>query len=353
MKKYKLLILSSAFSFALLSCNKNNLNQVNYNKPNININSEESINDIDNTKNMNNKKDIKDIDYNRNINNEKNTKNIDDNIKTKNEKLVYTKSTSKKLKKYLKTLPKYDDMKDEEKKNFLIITNSDDIINIENWNKFQEDVNNNKATDIIILQFTVEGDEIFTYVSFSNNKFFYMIDSTRDKWGVDKYSKGVFKYMKTFNSFETKSVYLFNDNDITEEQLMNSLLSSNSADWIEHLRLFSIPNNSNNNNITVSVRNLLNEDKAIELIPEDAEIIYNFITYEIWNDEGTTDCLSNCEIILNGKSYKYHSDCGTFNDIINQTNLSMSDEKKKVVNNILEKYITLNFDTPIEEPINS
>ena len=62
---------------------------------------------------------------------------------------------------------------------------------------------------------------------------------------------------------------------------------------------------------------------------------------DAWNTEGTTDCLSNIEITINEETYKYHSDCGTFNDNVNQNYLSLDDETKTVVNVILAEYISL------------
>ena len=43
----------------------------------------------------------------------------------------------------------------------------------------------------------------------------------------------------------------------------------------------------------------------------------------------------------NGTTYKYHSDCGTFNDKINQKHLSLDEDTKVVINNILVEYISL------------
>ena len=67
-----------------------------------------------------------------------------------------------------------------------------------------------------------------------------------------------------------------------------------------------------------------------------------------WNTEGTTDCFSNIEIIINGLTYKYHSDCGTFNDNVNQRYLSLDAKTKSLVNAILAEYVSL---TATEVPV--
>ena len=69
--------------------------------------------------------------------------------------------------------------------------------------------------------------------------------------------------------------------------------------------------------------------------------IPNILCGDAWNTEGTTDCLSNIEITINEETYKYHSDCGTFNDNVNQNYLSLDDERKAVVNAIFSEYISL------------
>ena len=74
---------------------------------------------------------------------------------------------------------------------------------------------------------------------------------------------------------------------------------------------------------------------------EDIRTISNILCGDAWNTEGTTDCLSNIEITINEETYKYHSDCGTFNDNVNQNYLSLDDERKAVVNAIFSEYISL------------
>lgn len=46
------------------------------------------------------------------------------------------------------------------------------------------------------------------------------------------------------------------------------------------------------------------------------------------------------EIIYNGETYQYHSDCGTFNDSLNQRSLSLDDESKEKVNSLWYNSLT-------------
>lgn len=84
------------------------------------------------------------------------------------------------------------------------------------------------------------------------------------------------------------------------------------------------------------------------LLANDGLTIADILGSGSWNTEGTTDCMSNIEITINGTTYKYHSDCGTFNDNVNQQYLSLDDDIKENVNAILAEYISL---TATEVPI--
>lgn len=74
---------------------------------------------------------------------------------------------------------------------------------------------------------------------------------------------------------------------------------------------------------------------------------------------GTTDCASDCTVGLDGRWFRYHSECGTFNEIIipdqpslssappppdDGKSLSLADAERAAVNALLEKYITLGPD---------
>ena len=101
-------------------------------------------------------------------------------------------------------------------------------------------------------------------------------------------------------------------------------------------------------NETFVVTNVFaNERKA--LLANDGSTIADILENASWNTEGTTDCLSNIEVEINGIIYKYHSDCGTFNDRKNQRYLSLESDMKEKLNTLLAEYISLSSDeAPIE-----
>ena len=97
------------------------------------------------------------------------------------------------------------------------------------------------------------------------------------------------------------------------------------------------------------------DGEAAELTEEDAEILTQLLSGGAWA-EGTTDCASDCTVGLDGRWFRYHSECGTFNEITipGQPQLSsvpppsaegrslrLADAERAAVNAVLEKYITL------------
>lgn len=100
------------------------------------------------------------------------------------------------------------------------------------------------------------------------------------------------------------------------------------------------------------------DGESAELSEEDAEILTRVLSDGAWAD-GTTDCASDCTVGLDGRWFRYHSECGTFNEIIipdqpslasvpplpdNGKSLSLTDAERAAVNALLEKYITLGSD---------
>lgn len=98
----------------------------------------------------------------------------------------------------------------------------------------------------------------------------------------------------------------------------------------------------------VTIKNIFTGEKAPLTVNEDIRVISDLILGDSWNAEGTTDCLSNIEITINGETYLYHSDCGTFNDNVKRQYLSLDDTTKEKINAMIEEHISL---TETEIPV--
>ena len=88
----------------------------------------------------------------------------------------------------------------------------------------------------------------------------------------------------------------------------------------------------------------IDEDKIYDLTEEEVKIIADIIGNGTWNTEGTAECANDCKLIIDERTYYYHSECGTFNDKENNQNLSVTVEKKESINVILAQYITLGLE---------
>jgi len=78
------------------------------------------------------------------------------------------------------------------------------------WDTFYSNVKNEHDAAILIVQYTMEGDPIMTYVSYVNGSFYYIKDSSRDEWGgPDPYYVGSYKFLKMFKTEGYTDVMLF------------------------------------------------------------------------------------------------------------------------------------------------
>jgi len=77
---------------------------------------------------------------------------------------------------------------------------------------------------------------------------------------------------------------------------------------------------------------------------KEVKIIADIIENGTWNTEGTAECANDCKLIIDERTYYYHSECGTFNDKENNQNLPVIAEEKESINAILAQYITLGLE---------
>ena len=88
----------------------------------------------------------------------------------------------------------------------------------------------------------------------------------------------------------------------------------------------------------------IDEDKIYDLSEEEVKIIADIIDNGTWHTEGTAECANDCKLIIDERTYYYHSECGTFNDEKNNQNLPVTAEEKENINAILAQYITLGLE---------
>lgn len=96
--------------------------------------------------------------------------------------------------------------------------------------------------------------------------------------------------------------------------------------------------------VTSGTITCIEEDKIYDLTEEEVKIIADIIENGTWNTEGTAECANDCKLIIDERTYYYHSECGTFNDKENNQNLPVTAEEKESINVILAQYITLGLE---------
>ena len=75
----------------------------------------------------------------------------------------------------------------------------------------------------------------------------------------------------------------------------------------------------------------IDEDKIYDLTEEEVKIIADIIENGTWNTEGTAECANDCKLIIDERTYYYHSECGTLNDKEKNQNLPVTAEEKVCV----------------------
>ena len=80
---------------------------------------------------------------------------------------------------------------------------------------------------------------------------------------------------------------------------------------------------------------------TLELEKTDAETISQILSADSWVAD-STDCLSDYIVTLDGRTIYYHSDCGTFNERLEQSHqsLHLSETDRATVNDIIRAVIS-------------
>ena len=81
--------------------------------------------------------------------------------------------------------------------------------------------------------------------------------------------------------------------------------------------------------VTSGIITRTEEDKIYDLTEEEVEIIADIIENGTWNTEGTTECANDCKLIIDERTYYYHSECGTFNDKREQSELTCNSRRER------------------------
>ncbi len=90
---------------------------------------------------------------------------------------------------------------------------------------------------------------------------------------------------------------------------------------------------------SVTISAVASEEHVI-LNKNDSDYIINILKTDSW-DDGTADCLNDYAFEFDGKTIYYHCDCGTFNDNKASKSLSVSDNEKSRITEIINNNFIL------------
>ena len=82
----------------------------------------------------------------------------------------------------------------------------------------------------------------------------------------------------------------------------------------------------------------MSDETEVKMTAEDSQIIRNYFSDGKY-ENGTGDCMSDYIFTTRaGQKIYYHSECGTFNDIVNNGSYKVSDYQREERNAVLSKY---------------
>lgn len=166
-------------------------------------------------------------------------------------------------------------------------------------------------------------------------------------WGkADGELSGLYGYF--WNVTDTVSVTVYYHKDAEIEYITVTGLDDGDISGGAGTSSSGQPNDPSLQDISVSVAEAGGGD-AFELLGEDAETISQILSADSWVPDAT-DCASDYIVTYNGRTIYYHSECGTFNERLEQSNQSLhiSETERGTVNEIIKGVIPhdLNSDAP-------
>ncbi len=125
----------------------------------------------------------------------------------------------------LKKIPKDYDLEEGINKGHFIFSYDNRNLDINILNRFIEDSSKGVSSEIIIVQYTIEGDPILTKLKYDGESYYGAIDTTRDKFGVGDYYMFEYLYFKSYKNNNEDIYYLVNDNALTNDDIESILKS--------------------------------------------------------------------------------------------------------------------------------
>ncbi len=183
---------------------------------------------------------------------------------------------------------------------------------VQPWNEFISAVNNGNQAELVLVQFTTEGDPILNYLYYSGKDFYHVQDASRDKFGdqTNPYEEHEYTYLKVFNPVlnngdKLKYIALTDNKDLTYEMLSQSEQE--------------VPSNTNGKQEVYELAMLVDGNEAAEVKADmtwhDLAYDYDMSTVLVKKEQVTSLVVSNSKT-GEKKTYAITDGSNTFNEIM-------------------------------------
>lgn len=219
-------------------------------------------------------------------------------------------STFEDVKAYLAKLP--DDVDGLVDAGCFVITYGG-VSGVENWNNFSMAVSAGRQTELVCVQYTVEGDCIFDYMYYRGDDIYHVCDFRRDKYSAgadnDKCYEETVDYVKIFDTVEdngdkVKYIALSNLPDITFKQFEKEV--------------FSDDYNPEKSNVKM-IANIVYGNKNADITGDEA---WHDVSYEYDMSKHLLDSKKVASIVVTKsdtgetKEYRVTDGAATFNELL-------------------------------------
>lgn len=138
-----------------------------------------------------------------------------------------------KIKAELKLLPKDLTMEEAVDNGFLVVVQGRLKSNPKIMENFYLKAEEGKPSKVNVLQYTIEGEPIITFLRYDGTSFYGVEDTTRTVLGQQGFNEFSYKYLKKFKESRLVYFYLFNTDDITFEEYKKSIKEEVSSEKME------------------------------------------------------------------------------------------------------------------------
>ena len=113
----------------------------------------------------------------------------------------------------------------KEQRTDMVVLSKEGESNLKRWMEFCKNAKKDREDAVLILEYTIEGDPVLEYLSYKNGVYYWMQDTTRDRFGEQKYQEGEGTYLKGYFDDGQAYYYLTDQEELTLREVREYQLS--------------------------------------------------------------------------------------------------------------------------------